>query len=123
MIGYVTVGTNDLKRAGIFYDEVFGLIDAARFMEEETYVAWATSPEAPGFAATKPFDGNVATVGNGTMVAIKVDSTDKVKAVHEKALALGGSDEGAPGIRSQGFYVAYFRDLDGNKFNLFCPNP
>ena len=120
MIGYVTVGTNDLKRAGIFYDEVFGLIDAARFMEEETYVAWATSPEAPGFAATKPFDGNVATVGNGTMVAIKVDSTDKVKAVHEKALALGGSDEGAPGDRGDGFYAGYFRDLDGNKLNVFC---
>ena len=69
---------------------------------------------------TKPFDGNPATVGNGVMVALMVDSTDKVDALYAKAIELGGTDEGAPGARSDNFYAGYFRDLDGNKLNFFC---
>ena len=120
MIGYVTLGTNDLERAARFYDELLKLIGAARFMEEPTFVAWATSPDAPGLSVTKPYDGNAATVGHGTMVALVVDAPEKVDRLHEQALALGGADEGAPGPRGDGFYAAYFRDLDGNKLNAFC---
>jgi predicted lactoylglutathione lyase len=69
---------------------------------------------------TKPFDKQRATVGNGVMVALMVDSTAKVDALHRKALQLGGSNEGAPGPRGEGFYAGYFRDLDGNKLNFFC---
>jgi len=72
--GYVTVGTNDLERAAAFYDQLFAVIGAGRFMEEDRFVAWAVSPETPGFAATKPFDEKPATVGNGMMVALAVDS-------------------------------------------------
>ena len=121
MIGYVTLGTNDLERAAAFYDELFTVIGAARFMEEEQFIAWAAAPDQPGIAATKPFDGNAATVGNGTMVALAVKNPEQVKAVHAKALELGGADEGGPGPRGDsGFYAAYFRDLDGNKLNAFC---
>ena len=67
-----------------------------------------------------PFDGKPATVGNGTMVSLVVDATDKVDRVHAKALALGGKDEGPAGPRGDGFYAGYFRDPDGNKLNVFC---
>lgn len=120
MIGYVTLGTNDLGKAAAFYDELFNVIDGKRFMEEDQFVAWVVDPEKPGIAATRPFDGKPATVGNGTMVAIAVDTPDKVDALHAKALELGGSDEGAPGPRGGPFYAGYFRDLDGNKLNAFC---
>jgi catechol 2,3-dioxygenase-like lactoylglutathione lyase family enzyme len=120
MIGYVTLGTNDLPRAARFYDEVFGLLGAKRVMEHETFIAWGVSKEQPGIGVTKPFNGKPATVGNGTMVALQVAARDKVQAIYTKALALGGTDEGPPGLRFEGFYAAYFRDLDGNKLNAFC---
>jgi len=121
MIGYVTLGTNDFDRAAKFYDALFGEIGAKRFMEMDTFIAWATSPQAPAVSIIKPFDGMQATVGNGVMVALVVDSPEKVQKLHAKALALGGKDEGAPGPRGDGgFYAGYFRDLDGNKLNAFC---
>jgi predicted lactoylglutathione lyase len=66
-----------------------------------------------------PFDGRAATPGNGTMVALAADSTEGVDRVHRKAMSLGAKDEGAPGPRGQGFYAGYFRDLDGNKLNVY----
>ena len=119
MIGYVTLGANDVEKAAAFYDELLGLIGAKRFMETEKFVAWSTGPKSPALSVTTPFDGNDATVGNGVMVALAVDSTEMVDALHAKALELGGADEGAPGPRGGGFYAAYFRDLDGNKLNAF----
>jgi len=121
MIGYVTLGTNNLERAVAFYDALLSVIDAHRFMETDEFVAWAATPDTPGLSVTKPFDGKPATAGNGTMVALIVDSRNKVDALYQKALELGGTDEGAPGERGDsGFYAAYFRDLDGNKLNAFC---
>jgi len=121
MIGYVTLGTNDLERAAKFYDALLGEIGATRMMESDRFVAWAVSPKQPSLGVTKPFDGKPATVGNGVMVALVVDNSAKVNALHAKAMALGGTDEGAPGPRGEGgFYAAYFRDLDGNKLNAFC---
>jgi catechol 2,3-dioxygenase-like lactoylglutathione lyase family enzyme len=120
MIGYVTIGTNDLARAASFYDALLSEMGAKRMMENEQFVAWSVKPDQPGLGVTKPFDKKPATVGNGVMVALMVDSTAKVDALHRKALQLGGSDEGAPGPRGEGFYAGYFRDLDGNKLNFFC---
>jgi catechol 2,3-dioxygenase-like lactoylglutathione lyase family enzyme len=121
MIGYVTLGTNDLERAAAFYDELLAVIGAGRFMDEDQFIAWAVAPDKPAISATKPYDGKPATVGNGTMVALVVESPEQVQALHAKALELGGADEGAPGPRGDsGFYAAYFRDLDGNKLNAFC---
>ena len=121
MIGYVTLGTNDLERAAQYYDALVGEMGGKRFMEHEgTFIAWAVDPKQPGFALTKPFNGEAATVGNGVMVALLVDSTEKVDAFYKKAIELGGTDEGPPGPRGEGFYAGYFRDLDGNKLNFFC---
>jgi predicted lactoylglutathione lyase len=119
MIGYVTLGTNDLQRAAKFYDALLGEIGAKRAMEMETFIAWATAPNTPMVSVIKPFDGKPATVGNGVMVALMMDSKAKVDALHKKALELGGKDEGKPGPRGDGFYAGYFRDLDGNKLNAF----
>ncbi len=120
MIGYVTLGTNKYDEAAAFYDALLGDIGASRVMEADKFIAWGVSPKSPALSIIKPEDGNAATVGNGVMVAIAMDSTDKVDAFHAKALVLGGTDEGAPGERGEGFYAAYFRDLDGNKLNAFC---
>ena len=121
MIGYVTLGTNDLTRAAKFYDALLAEIGAARVMESDRFVAWAMSPDSPGLSVTKPYDGNAATVGNGVMVALVVDAPEKVDRFYKKAIELGARDEGAPGPRGDsGFYAAYFRDLDGNKLNCFC---
>lgn len=120
MIGYVTLGTNKYEEAAKFYDELFALVDAGRFMESDTFIAWSSGPTAPAVSITRPYDGKPATVGNGMMVAIAMDTPDKVDAFHAKALELGGTDEGAPGPRFDNFYAGYFRDLDGNKLNAFC---
>ncbi|MGO8830426.1 MAG: VOC family protein [Steroidobacteraceae bacterium] len=120
MIGYVTLGTNDLPRATAFYDALLGELGAKRMMESDRFVAWGTRPHLPGLGVTKPFDDKPATVGNGVMVALGVDSSTKVDALHRKALQLGAKDEGAPGPRGEGFYAGYFRDLDGNKLNFFA---
>jgi catechol 2,3-dioxygenase-like lactoylglutathione lyase family enzyme len=119
MIGYVMLGTNQFDDAAKFYDDLLGSIGAGRLMEADNFIAWAASPGSPAISICKPYDGNAATVGNGVMVAINVDARDKVDALHAKALELGGVDEGAPGQRSETFYAAYFRDLDGNKLNAF----
>jgi catechol 2,3-dioxygenase-like lactoylglutathione lyase family enzyme len=121
MIGYITLGTNDLPRAAVFFDALFGSLGISRFMEvKDRFIAWAKAPDQPAVAIGNPFDGNAATVGNGTMVALAMPNQEQVNALHALALSLGAKDEGAPGIRSAGFYCAYFRDLDGNKFNAFC---
>jgi predicted lactoylglutathione lyase len=119
MIGYVTLGTNDIERAARFYDELLGELGARRFLETETFIAWSAAPNAPALSVTKPFDGNAATVGNGVMVALVMESQGKVDALHKKAMELGATDEGAPGPRGPGFYAGYFRDPDGNKLNAF----
>jgi len=120
MIGYVTLGTNDLPRAVQFYEALLSELGARRVFDGERSVGWSTAVDRPGLAVTLPHDNRPATVGNGTMVALAVDERSMVDALYHKALALGGTDEGAPGQRSDGFYAAYFRDLDGNKLNFFC---
>ena len=120
MIGYVTLGTNDKDRAAQFYDALLAEIGAKRMMENDKFIAWAVSPGKPALSVTKPFDGNPATVGNGVMIALAVDSKEKVDAVYKKAIELGAKDEGPAGPRGDsGFYAGYFRDLDGNKLNVF----
>ncbi|MBT8151068.1 MAG: VOC family protein [Gammaproteobacteria bacterium] len=120
MIGYVTVGSNDFESATRFYDQLLDLLDAKRLMELDGFILWGKDFDSPALAIARPFDKQPATVGNGVMVALNVDSKDMVKKIYAKALVLGGSDEGAPGDRGDNFYAAYFRDLDGNKLNAFC---
>ena len=117
MVGYVTLGTNDFQRAAKFYDELLAVLGGKRAMEMDRFIAWSSGSNM--MSIIKPFDGKSATVGNGVMVALSATSREQVDAVHAKALALGGKDEGAPGPRGDGFYAGYFRDLDGNKLNVF----
>ncbi|MDM4766937.1 VOC family protein [Pelomonas sp. SE-A7] len=119
MIGYAMVGTNDLPRAAAFYDALLGEIGIKRMMDFGRSIAWGVAWDKPALGVGLPFDGNPATVGNGVMIALVVDSKEKVDRVHAKALSLGAKDEGAAGPRGEGFYAGYFRDLDGNKLNVF----
>ena len=119
MIGYATLGTNDMARSASFYDALLAEFGAKRAMQNDRFIAWAAQPNAPMVSIIKPFDGKPATAGNGTMVALMAASKAQVDAVYKKALELGGKDEGAPGPRGDGFYAGYFRDLDGNKLNCF----
>jgi predicted lactoylglutathione lyase len=120
MIGYVTVGTNDLARAAQFYDAIAAEMGTGRMMEFDSFIAWGTPGAGAGIAATKPYDGNAATVGNGVMVGLEARDKEQVDRLYAIALANGGTDEGAPGPRGDGgFYAGYFRDPDGNKLNAF----
>lgn len=131
MIGYATLGTNNIAAAKGFYDALLGSIGAARIMEFGDdlggFTMWGTSWDKPGLAVTNPYDKNTATIGNGSMIALTVDTRAKVDALHAKAIELGGSCEGPPGVRGdegpQAFYGAYFRDLDGNKLCAFRTGP
>ena len=119
MIGYVTVGTNDLPRAAKFYDAIAAEMGTGRMMEFDSFIAWGTPGGGAGVATTKPYDGNPASVGNGVMVALEAADNAQVDRIYAIALAHGGSDEGPPGPRGDGFYAGYFRDPDGNKLNAF----
>lgn len=128
MIGYVTLGTNDIDKARAYYDALFGSIGAGRLMEfGENFTMYGTQWGRPAVAVTKPYNGQPATSGNGTMTAIVMDTRDKVDAFYSTAMELGATDEGPPGLRGdegeQAFYGAYFRDLDGNKMCAFRIGP
>lgn len=119
MIGYVTLGTNDLARGAAFYDAIARELGFGRMMDNDQFIAWGELGGAPGMALTKPYDGKAATVGNGVMVALAARDKAQVDRLHALALSLGGTCEGPPGPRGEGFYAAYFRDLDGNKLNAY----
>ncbi len=120
MIGYVTLGTNDMQRATAFYDALLGELGAKRIMETDHFVGWGTSMDKPLVMIFIPENGKPATVGNGVMVALQAESPEQVASLHAKAMELGASNEGDPGPRGDTFNGAYFRDLDGNKLNFFC---
>ena len=115
LIAYVCLGTNDLPRAATFYDELMGAMGAKRIWENDRFIGWGAAPGQATVLLIKPHDGQRSTVGNGTMVALSVTSKAAVDAVYNKAIALGGKDEGPAGPRGDGFYAGYFRDLEGHK--------
>jgi catechol 2,3-dioxygenase-like lactoylglutathione lyase family enzyme len=119
MIGYATLGTNDLKTNAPFYDALAAELGVGRMMEFDSFIAWGEPGGAAGVALTQPFDGNPATVGNGVMVALAAKDAEQVRRLYDIALANGGTCEGPPGDRGGGFYAGYFRDPDGNKLNAF----
>jgi catechol 2,3-dioxygenase-like lactoylglutathione lyase family enzyme len=120
MITYTMLGANDPKRAKAFYDPLMAELGAnvidAYTSETRT---WYGKGGAGFLVVGAPGDGKAATAGNGTMVAIGADSRAQVDAVHAKAIAAGGANEGDPGLRTAPFYGAYFRDPDGNKICVF----
>lgn len=121
MIGYVTIGTNKYEKAAAFYDTLLAELGGKRMMEGDGFIAWSSEANKTGVCIIKPNDGKPATIGNGTMLALTANDTEQVDKVYAKAIELGGSCEGKPGPRGEGgFYAGYFRDLDGNKLNVFC---
>lgn len=121
MISHLNLGTNDLARAETFYNELVKLFNGAQLFKSDRMAFYSLGEGSAKLAINTPFDGKPASAGNGSMVALGATDTNQVDAVHAKALELGGTCEGAPGYRMDGtFYGAYFRDLDGNKFGIFC---
>ena len=119
MIGYIMVGVKDIKRAAAFYDKVLGTLGATRKMEYEKFILWNDAADKPSFSICTPYDGNQATVGNGSMIAFPVANHQDVHKVYDCAIENGATDEGAPGMRDGGYYIGYFRDLDGNKLAAY----
>ena len=116
---YVTVGTHDLNKAKEFNDNLFESLGARSFGPNERSYFYTLKDDDTVFAVFTPYDGNEATVGNGNMTGITLDSTEEVDAMYAKAIELGATDEGAPGERVPTFYGAYVRDLDGNKICVY----
>jgi len=128
MLGYVMVGANDIAKSANFYDILLAELGVKRTMEADAFIAWGGEKDGTtSFTITKPYDGNAATAGNGTMMAFRAPSHDVVDKIHALALEMGGTCEGPPGPRPEfdpNFYCGYFRDLDGNKMNIFYfPKP
>ena len=126
MIGYVMVGTNNLDKAIIFYDEVLKIINLTR-KDTDDVCAGYTQNNGDGsieFYVTKPVNKKTATFGNGTQVSFLVSSREIVDKFHEVALKAGGTSEGSGGERPEGsgVYYSYIRDLDGNKICAFTNN-
>jgi catechol 2,3-dioxygenase-like lactoylglutathione lyase family enzyme len=119
MIGYVTIGTNDLERAKTFYDALLGEVGGKRAMDLGKFVLWAGPAPSGMIAVTEPYNGEAATASNGGMTALAASDKAQVDRLHALALSLGGACEGPPGQRSPQFYAAYFRDLEGNKLNAY----
>ena len=121
---HVTVGTNDLKKARSFYDDVLGQLGLKRIADlEENGSIWGQN--APSFFVLKPANGAPATVGNGVTISFEAPNRSAVDAFHAAALNAGAKDEGAPGPRgwAENAYAAYARDLDGNKLAVYCFQP
>lgn len=132
MFQYLCLGTNDMARAIAFYDAVMGVLghrrcDTGSEAGWEDWAGWglyaAHGAVQDALWVCRPFDGRAALPGNGVMVALRADSWQQVQAFHATALALGGTSEGEPGLRTQynpDFYAAYVRDPDGNKLAVVC---
>ena len=118
MIGYATIGSNDLEKAKSFYDAVLQPLGGQRAFASERMQGYAGKAGAM-LAVCTPYDGNAAAPGNGNTVALASPSNELVDQVYGLAIANEAADEGAPGARSDSFYGAYFRDLDGNKVCIF----
>lgn len=125
MLGYVTIGANDLAASERFYTAVLEPLDYGKTVDEGG-IAF-TQPDGSGAVyVVKPYDGREASVGNGTMVAFRAKTHALVRAIHAAGIGAGGADEGAPGFRAQyspHFYVAYLRDPTGNKLAIYCADP
>ena len=119
MIGYATIGSNDLERSTAFYDKVLAPLGGRRIFAMDR-IQFYGSKETPGMLAVcRPYDEKPASSGNGAMFGLPAASNEVVGQVHAAALAAGGTCEGPPGQRTDNFYGAYFRDPDGNKLCVF----
>lgn len=119
MLGYATIGTNDLEKASKFYDAVFAPLGGKRAFANERMQFYMGGGSPGMIAICKPYDEKPATAGNGSMFGLAAADKAQVDAVHAAAVAAGATCEGEPGMRTDTFYGAYFRDPDGNKICVF----
>ena len=122
MFSHVTIGTNDLERAAAFYDEVMKALGHERFYAGDGLMGYGKA-DGDQTWVVNPYDGEPATVGNGTHIAFLARDRASVNAFHAAAMSNGGSDEGVPGLRPhyhENYYGAYVRDPDGNKLQAVC---
>lgn len=118
MISYITIGSNDLTASAVFFDALFGALNGTRAYSLENMIGYSFGPETPMIIVTCPYDGKIASHGNGTMIALAAQDRAQVDTIHALALEYGATDDGAPGQRGRSFYAGYFRDADSNKFNI-----
>jgi catechol 2,3-dioxygenase-like lactoylglutathione lyase family enzyme len=120
MIAYSTLGTNDMNRSIAFYDAVLGALGGVRELTTATWTRYGRESERVKICLAIPFDHQPATFGNGAMLAFEAQDRSSVDRFHAEALAQGGMNEGAPGLREGTHYAAYVRDPDGNKLCAFA---
>ena len=120
MIGFTTIGTNNLNKSIKFYDELLSVIGVAGIKETERLKIYGTVNDQGSLAIIIPFNKKKHEPGNGNMVAINAENKKNIDSLYSKAIELGASSEGDPGERSPTFYGAYIRDLDGNKICFYC---
>lgn len=125
MFSHVTIGTRDFDRARRFYEPVMAALGLEQPFAMDGAIVFGTLA-GPKLFVISPYDGAPATPGNGAMAAFVAPSRAAVDAFHGAAMAHGGSDEGAPGLRAHyhpNYYGAYVRDPDGNKLSAVCHSP
>lgn len=116
ILSHVSLGTRDMPRAKAFYDAVLATLGIQCLMAWEGGAGYGR--KFPEFWIQLPHDRGAASVGNGVHVCFNAVSREEVNAFHAAALAAGGTDDGAPGLRTEytpNYYAAFVRDLDGNK--------
>jgi catechol 2,3-dioxygenase-like lactoylglutathione lyase family enzyme len=126
MLLYVTIGTNDLDRAQLFYDAALAPLGLKRRKQDDVEIGYGAENDTRcRLWVVTPHNRKAATIGNGSMVALEAESRAMVDAFYQAALVHGGTDEGAPGLRPfhAHFYAAYVRDPDGNKLSAVCERP
>lgn len=126
VFSHVTVGSSDMDRSMRFYDAVLaplGLVRLKAFRAAAGYGPKDFAGINLPFWVLRPQDKKPATAGNGVTVAFTVAAREAVDAFHAAALSHGGTDEGAPGLRTHyhpDYYGGYVRDPDGNKICAVC---
>ena len=117
ILDFVMVGSNDYKKSSEFYDAILEPLKLKKIVTTEKYIGYAHSsePDKAQLYVTDPVNGEPATFGNGTQITLLAESKEAVEKFYEIAMSKGAVDEGAPGVRSDGNYYAYIRDMDGNK--------
>ena len=123
MFSHVTIGSNDVAKARSFYDALLLPLGLVRHMDYPHAVGYGPAGGRPQLWILNPVDKNAASVGNGITIGLEAPDRSAVDAAHKAALAAGGKDEGASGLRAHyhpNYYGAYLRDLNGNKICIVC---
>jgi catechol 2,3-dioxygenase-like lactoylglutathione lyase family enzyme len=120
MFSHIVVGADDLASAKRFYDAALGALGYAAGAEMGDRVIYAADTGI--LMVTRPIDGRRASYGNGMTIGLSAPNPAAVDAFHERGVAAGGRDEGAPGPRAAipNSYAAYLRDPTGNKLVAWC---